>query len=70
MNILYFDCFAGLSADMNLAAMLDLGVDSDQPRPGVSRPGLGHEFELRVSRDACLGTPLMEVFAGIGRGKP
>ncbi len=55
MNILYYDCFAGLSGDMNLAAMIDLGVDPDRLRAELSKLGLDHEFELRVSRDARHG---------------
>lgn len=55
MKILYYDCFAGLSGDMNLAAMIDLGVEPDFLRAELSRLGLDGEFELVVSQDARNG---------------
>jgi len=55
MNILYYDAFAGISGDMNLAAMIDLGVDPVFLRAELSKLGLDHEFELLVSREAPNG---------------
>ena len=46
MMILYYDCFAGISGDMNLAAMIDLGVDPDFLRAELDKLKLGGEFEL------------------------
>jgi pyridinium-3,5-bisthiocarboxylic acid mononucleotide nickel chelatase len=37
MNILYFDCQAGISGDMTVAALLDLGVPLDHLRAELAR---------------------------------
>jgi pyridinium-3,5-bisthiocarboxylic acid mononucleotide nickel chelatase len=55
LRILYYDCLAGLSGDMNLAAMLDLGVDPDDLRAELSKLGLDREFRLQVSKDVRNG---------------
>lgn len=47
MNIIY-NCFAGISGDMNLAAMLDLGMDESLLRSELSKLQLDNEFELQV----------------------
>jgi hypothetical protein len=55
MRILYYDCFSGISGDMNLGAMLDLGVEKDYLAGELSKLNLDHEFEIRVSRDSRKG---------------
>jgi len=50
MKILYYDCFAGLSGDMNLAALINLDVDQDRLRAELSKLGLDHEYELKISQ--------------------
>jgi uncharacterized protein (TIGR00299 family) protein len=40
MNILYFDCFAGISGDMTVAALLDLGVPLELLEEGLTRLSL------------------------------
>lgn len=49
-RILYYDCFAGISGDMNLGALVDLGVPAshlEQELGSLSIDG----FRLEVSRD-------------------
>ena len=50
MRILYYDCFAGISGDMNLAALLHLGVEPEYLANGLSRLGLDGEFALELRR--------------------
>lgn len=52
MRILYYDCFAGISGDMNLAALLHLGVEPEYLANGLSRLGLDGEFALELSEAA------------------
>lgn len=37
MKALYFDCFAGISGDMTLGALLDLGIDKDKFLEEISK---------------------------------
>lgn len=55
MKILFYDCFAGISGDMHLAALLALGVEPGHLRAELSKLGLDHEFELRVTPDMRKG---------------
>jgi pyridinium-3,5-bisthiocarboxylic acid mononucleotide nickel chelatase len=51
MKVLYYDCFCGISGDMNLGALLDLGVDEDYLRRELSKLDLDIEYELQVKKD-------------------
>jgi pyridinium-3,5-bisthiocarboxylic acid mononucleotide nickel chelatase len=53
-KILYFDCFAGISGDMTMAALVDLGVPEEQLRAGLARLGLPG-WQLRLTRDSRHG---------------
>jgi|YNPNPStandDraft_1061719.scaffolds.fasta_scaffold07769_3 uncharacterized protein (TIGR00299 family) protein len=48
-TIAYFDCFSGISGDMTLGALLDLGVPEDHIRDGLRRLPVGG-YSLRISR--------------------
>lgn len=58
VKILYYDCFSGISGDMNLGAMLDLGVDKDYLLEGLESLGIGgHELSVkRAERKGITGT--------------
>lgn len=54
MKILYYDCFAGISGDMNLGAMIDLGVNADMLRNELKKLPL-HGYKLKIYRDTRKG---------------
>ncbi len=53
-KILYYDCFAGISGDMNLGALVDLGVDPEFLEKELGKLNVDG-FRLEVGRDIRKG---------------
>jgi uncharacterized protein (TIGR00299 family) protein len=54
MKTLYYDCFSGISGDMNLGAMIDLGVDGDHLLAELKKLNLG-PYDVRIRKDQRKG---------------
>ena len=54
MRILYYDCFAGISGDMNLGALIDLGVDPDYLISELEKLNIDG-FHLDIKKDKRRG---------------
>ena len=52
MTIAYFDCFAGISGDMALGALVDCGADPSVLDAAVETLRLGNEVTIEVRREA------------------
>ncbi|MER2526293.1 MAG: nickel pincer cofactor biosynthesis protein LarC [Candidatus Competibacter denitrificans] len=63
MSVLYYDCFAGISGDTHLAALLDLGVDYDELTVELASLGLeGYGLQAsRANRKGISGTQVRVV---------
>ena len=49
MKILYYDCFAGISGDMHLGAMIDIGVPKEHLIKELAMLGV-NEFKLNIKK--------------------
>ncbi len=55
MKILYYDCFCGISGDMNLGALIDLGVDEKYLINELSKLNLDDEYEINIMKGSKMG---------------
>ncbi len=58
MRVLYFDCFSGISGDMTLGALLDIGVDKEQFKSELDKLNLsGYEITIQKTiKNGITGT--------------
>jgi len=68
MKIGYLDCFSGISGDMTLGALLDLGFAESDLRKGLA--GLPvDEYTIRISRQKRQGMAGVHVEVAVDEGK-
>jgi pyridinium-3,5-bisthiocarboxylic acid mononucleotide nickel chelatase len=55
LKVLYYDCFCGISGDMNLGALLDLGVDKDYLLQELGKLPVDSEYEMKINKAVKMG---------------
>jgi uncharacterized protein (TIGR00299 family) protein len=55
MRILFLDCFSGISGDMAVGALCDLGADTDKLRAELAKLPLAGEFHVQFTRQNRCG---------------
>jgi len=47
---IYFDCFSGISGDMAVAALIDIGADTEKIKKGLKSLHFGAAFKMKVKK--------------------
>ncbi len=68
MKIVYYDCFSGISGDMNLGAMIDLGVSRETLVSGLEKLNIGG-WRLDITNDQRHGITGTRVTVFTGEGE-
>ncbi len=55
MKVLYYDCFCGISGDMNLGALIDLGVPKEYLIDELQKLNMEKEFKLEIRKGEKCG---------------
>ncbi|QCX34043.1 nickel pincer cofactor biosynthesis protein LarC [Caloramator sp. E03] len=55
MKILYFDCFSGISGDMTIGALVDLGVPKDYLLSELNKLSISNEYEIEIKKGSKCG---------------
>lgn len=63
MRALHFDCFSGISGDMTLAALIDVGVDAAAIQAGLASLGLPIQVEVEKVRKGGFAATYVQVEA-------
>jgi uncharacterized protein (TIGR00299 family) protein len=55
MKVLYYDCFAGISGDMNIGALIDVGVPKEYLLKELSKLNIEGEYSLEIIPSSKMG---------------
>jgi len=55
LKVLFYDCYSGISGDMNIGAMIDIGLDPNALLANLSCLDIGAEHEINIRKERRRG---------------